>query len=121
MVRPTEQHANPKAELDALIELLTTPPGRRLRSQLLAALKALKTSSAMMARPVRLKPPQGQVLRTIKQVLEDHPEGLRTNQIRHLVEQQLGRSIGKSTINDRLVRNPSFERISRGKYCLRTD
>jgi hypothetical protein len=55
----------------------------------------------------------------LKQVLEQHPDGLHTNEIRQVVEARLRRSISKSTINDRLVRNSSFERIGRGKYRLR--
>lgn len=79
-------------------------------------------------RPVRVPPrdpaesqrlPQGTILRTIIKVLEDHPEGLRAVDIQRRVEERLARPIGKSSINDRLFRNPTFERIAHGVYRLR--
>ena len=66
-----------------------------------------------------MKPPQGQVLRTIKRVLAQHPNGLQTHEVRGLVERQLGRPLPKSTVKDALASNPAFLRIGYGRYRLR--
>jgi hypothetical protein len=63
-----------------------------------------------------IKPPQGQVLRTIKLVMLEHPDGLHTYEVRKLVEERLGRKLPKSTVKDALATNPAFERIGYGKY-----
>jgi len=66
--------------------------------------------------PVR--PPQAQVLRTIKAVLAEHPEGLRVSEIRELVEERLGRGLSRSTVKgalaDHAVPGGLFVRRCRG-------
>lgn len=61
---------------------------------------------------------QGQILRTIKQVLAGYPDGLQTFEIRRLVELELGRKLPKSTVKDALASNPAFERLGYGRYRL---
>ncbi len=46
------------------------------------------TSGPQRSAPVR--PPQGEVLRTIKTVLAGYPDGLSVSEIRRLVEERLG-------------------------------
>jgi hypothetical protein len=65
------------------------------------------------------KPPQGQILRTIKEVLREHADGLQTYEVRSHVEKRLGRSLPKSTVKDALASNRVFERISKGRYRLK--
>ena len=62
--------------------------------------------------------PYGEVMRTIKTVLAEHPEGLRTVEVRRLVEARLGRELPRSTVKDALAASPAFERLSRGRYRL---
>jgi hypothetical protein len=69
--------------------------------------------------PNKVRLPQGAILRAIVRVLVAHPDGLRAVEIRKHVDQELGRGIGKSAINDRLWRNGQFERVRRGVYKLK--
>jgi hypothetical protein len=71
--------------------------------------------------PHKLPKAQGEILRTIKQVLAGYPGGLQTFEVRRLVEQELGRKLLRSTVKDALASNPAFERISRGRYRMSTD
>lgn len=62
---------------------------------------------------------QGHILRTVKQVLAAHPDGLQVVGVNRLVEQWLDRQLPPSMVRNALKRNPAFERISYGRYRLR--
>lgn len=82
----------------------------------LAALKPNLASHTIVLRKLPLR--QGWILRTIKQVLAEHPEGLQRWQVGELVEKRLERPVPKSTIGNALVK-PAFERIGPGRYRLK--
>ncbi len=67
--------------------------------------------------------PQGQVLRTIKAVLLEHPDGLHVSEIRRAVEQRLERELSRSTVKGALAEHSGpagvFRRRRRGVYVLR--
>ncbi len=67
--------------------------------------------------------PQGQVLRTIRAVLLEHPEGLHVSDIRRAVEERLGRELSRSTVKGALAEHCEpggiFRRRRRGVYMLR--
>ncbi len=69
------------------------------------------------------RPPQGQVLRTIKGVLLRHPDGLHVSEIRRAVEERLGRELPPSTVKGALAEHSGpgrmFRRRRRGVYMLR--
>jgi hypothetical protein len=69
------------------------------------------------------RPPQGQVTRAIKAVLREHPDGLRTTEVRSLVEDRLRRTLSRSTVKGILANNTRadrpFERMERGLYRLK--
>ncbi len=69
------------------------------------------------------RPPQGQVLRTIKAVLLEHADGLHVREIRRAVEQRLGRELSRSTVKGALAEHSGpggmFRRRRRGVYMLR--
>jgi hypothetical protein len=68
----------------------------------------------------KLKPPQGEVLKTIQLVLLEHPDGLHTYEVRQLVEERLGRKLPRSTVKGCLAEHPKlFERLRRGVYRIR--
>jgi hypothetical protein len=79
-------------------------------------------SRAVVAEPTGARPPQGQLLRTIKLVLADRPAGLRTVEIWRLVEERLGRQVSYSAVKGDLASNAGcggcFERLRRGVYRL---
>lgn len=77
------------------------------------------TKSDKRSGPPKLKPPQGQILRTIKLVLLEQPDGLQTYEARKLVEERLGRKLPNSTVRDALANNRAFERTGRGRYRIR--
>jgi hypothetical protein len=116
LVRQTGQPANPQADLEDLLELLLNPDIRELhRSLRLAAEPAGGAVPAAATGPV--KPPQGQTLRALSAVLEQHPAGLMAKEAHQLVEQRLRRSIQIHTIRATLAAHPElFERIRRGFY-----
>ena len=117
MVRPAEQHANPQVQVDALAELLLAPSDRRLRQSVLT----VEPENARLKSSALPRHPQGQILRTIKAVLENHPSGLAAKEIHHLVEQQLRRPVRLHTVRAALADHPNnFERLKRGWYRLRT-
>lgn len=62
---------------------------------------------------------QGRILETIKGVLAECPDGLQAFEIRWLVEQELGRTLPRSTVKATLAENPAFERITRGRYRVK--
>lgn len=68
------------------------------------------------------RPPQGQVLRMIKAVLAEYPDGLRVHEIRDLVEKRLGRELSRSTVKGALAEHAvpggPFVRRRRGVYRL---
>jgi hypothetical protein len=77
------------------------------------ALSLTRLGKALFERPASVatannrsasdRPPQGQVLRMIKAVLAEHPDGLRVSEIRELVEQRLGRGLCRSTVKGALA------------------
>ena len=105
-----------------LVELSGHPSNPNVRSdldQLQELIEEGKQSRRMISAP-RLKPPQGQILKTIKLVMMEHPDGLHTYEVRRLVEERLGRKLPKSTVKDALATNPMFERIGYGRYVILT-
>lgn len=68
------------------------------------------------------RPPQGQVARTLKDILAGHPEGLHVSEARRLLEERLGRELPRSTVKSALVEHTGpegdFRRLS-GVYVLR--
>jgi hypothetical protein len=48
----------------------------------------------------------------IKQVLADHPLGLRTTEIHAEVEGALGRVLSRSTVKGTLAQNPAFSELA---------
>ena len=66
---------------------------------------------------------EGQVLRTIKAVLLEHPDGLHVSEIRRAVEERLGRQLSRSTVKGALAEHCEpgglFRRRRRGVYMLR--
>jgi hypothetical protein len=99
--------------------LLNPETGARLArlAKALVNLKPEKTATEPLPKP---PPAQGQVLRAIKAVLADYPEGRRTVEIRQLVEAHLGRQVAYATIKAGLASHAgaggSFERLRRGVY-----
>jgi hypothetical protein len=69
---------------------------------------------AVSALPARL----GQIIEAMKAVLDEHPEGLRTVEVRQAVEARLGRSVSASTVKSNLVDGSAFERVAYGRYRL---
>ena len=67
--------------------------------------------------------PQGQILRTIKAVLLEHPDGLHVSEVRRAVEERLRRQLSRSTVKGALAEHCEpggiFRRRRRGVYVLR--
>lgn len=78
------------------------------------------TGAPQRSAPVR--PPQGEVLRTIKAVLAGYLDGLSVSEIRRLVEERLGRDLSRSTVKGALAEHAvpggPFVRRRRGVYRL---
>jgi hypothetical protein len=68
------------------------------------------------------RPPQGQVLRAIKDILAEHPEGLHVSEARRLVEERLGRELSRSTVKGALAEHAGpdgiFRKRRRGVYVM---
>ena len=68
------------------------------------------------------RPPQGEVLRTIKAVLVEHPDGLHVSAIRRAVEERLGRELSRPTVKGALAEHSGpaglFRRGRRGVYMF---
>lgn len=69
--------------------------------------------------PTPRRAAHGEIVRTIKLALTEHPQGLRTVEVRRLVEARLGRRLSSSTVKGLLAQNNAFERLQRGRYRLR--
>lgn len=106
--------------MEELIGTLSNPETGALLSGISDALGTL--GSAVAQHDVVTVPPrgaQGEILRTIKLVLAEHPQGLRTVEVRRLVETCLGRRLPSSTVKGLLAQHNAFERLQRGRYRLR--
>ena len=105
-----------------LIGVLSNPETGVLLAGIDNALKKLGPVVAMhnVVRAPR-RSAQGEILRAIKLALADHPLGLRTIEVRRLVEARLGRRLSSSTVKGLLAQHEAFERVQRGRYRLRTD
>jgi len=94
--------------------------GGRLR-QIGQAVAALPPGLAPEA--AEAPPAQGEVLRTIKTVLADVPDGLRSVEIWRLVVARLGRPVLYATVKAGLAQNAGddgcFGRLRRGVYRLK--
>jgi hypothetical protein len=104
-----------------LVELSGLLSNTNVRSdidRLHGVIEELLASPKRKRSPRKLQPPQGQILKTIKLVMMEHPDGLHTYEVRQLIEEQLGRKLPKSTVKNALATNPAFERIGYGKYHL---
>jgi hypothetical protein len=106
-----------------LAGLLSNPDFGSLLTRLREALAKRPDRASAVARSVPDRAPQGQVLRTIKAVLLEHPDGLRVSQIRRAVEERLGRELSRSTVKGALAEHCEsggiFRRRRRGVYMLR--
>jgi hypothetical protein len=103
-----------------LIGALSNPETGALLAGIGAALDTL--GSAVVKHRVVPAPRQaahGEILRTIKSALAEHPQGLRTVEVRRLIEARLGRRLPSSTVKGLLARSNAFERLERGRYRLR--
>ena len=69
--------------------------------------------------PASRRAAHGEILRAIKLVLAEYPQGLRTVEVRRLVEARLGRRLSSSTVKGLLAQYNAFERLQRGRYRLR--
>jgi hypothetical protein len=67
----------------------------------------------------RRDPRPGEIVKAVKEILSLHPEGLRTIEVRAMVEELLGRKLRPSTTKTLLADHPAFDRIRRGVYRLR--
>jgi hypothetical protein len=104
-----------------LIGALSNPETGVLLAGISDALDELGSAVAMhnVVTPPR-RNAQGEILRAIKLALADHPLGLRTVEVRRLVEARLGRQLPSSTVKGTLAQNEAFERIGHGRYRLPT-
>jgi hypothetical protein len=104
-----------------MVELSGLLPNPEL-SALLHKIKANLKPGALQRRLIvepKLKPQQGEILKTIKLVLLEHPDGLHTYEVRRLVEERLGRKLPRSTVKGCLAEHPKlFVRLVRGKYRI---
>ena len=112
--------SRPVAEME-LAGLLSNPDFGSTLARLTRAI-ADRSSRRERTGDVR-RPPQGQVLRMIKAVLVEHPDGLHVCEIRRAVEERLGRELSRSTVKGALAEHSgqggTFRRRRRGVYVLR--
>lgn len=106
-----------------LIGVLSNPEvcsGLDRLHQAIASLSA-PTSHRAVRPPHRRRP--GAVLQAIQVVLAEHPEGLRTVEVRRSVVECLGCELPPATVKGTLAAYAEpggpFERIARGRYRLR--
>jgi hypothetical protein len=97
--------------------LLPNPELSALLHKIKANLKTGVTQQGPAAQSVP-KPRPGEILKTIRLVLLEHPDGLHTYEVRRLVEERLGRKLPRSTVKGFLAEKPEFIRLGRGKYRL---
>jgi hypothetical protein len=96
-MRERGQRSNREAEIEVLIDVLIDPAGRRQRADLGAASAAASGRPVPTLRKLRLQ--QGLIQKTVFSVLDQANKPLRVTEIRGLVEQRLGRSVSRDTVN----------------------
>jgi hypothetical protein len=107
-----------------LAGLLSNPELRSMLGQVGEALANRRPDrTSALTRSLLAAAPQGQVLRTIRAVLLEHPEGLHVSEIKRAVEARLGRQLSRSTVKGALAEHAgprgAFCRRKRGVYVLR--
>ena len=119
-VNPREFSQDPEPVEHPFLDLVATisnPSFITRVEKLSKRIKKTKRSGKQLPEP-EPKPRQGEVLKTIKLVLLEHPDGLQTYEVRQLIEERLGRKMPKSTVRDALANNRTFKRIGHGRYRL---
>ena len=120
MVRQAGQHANPQASVEALLESLLNLETRRLFRDAVANRPHLSVVGLGPRRTLPVRYPQGQIIRAIKAILVDQPEGLTIQEIHEAAERALDREIAVHTIRAGLAEHTDhyFIRVRRGIYRL---
>jgi hypothetical protein len=112
---------NKMVELAGLLSNPNLAAGLARLDSAVAGIRRLRAAD-LVSPPVG-RPPQGQVLRTIKRILARHPDGLPVSEVRRLVEEEIGRELSRSTVkgalSDHAGPNGAFKRRKRGVYMVK--